>query len=168
MNVCANPICEIETTNPKFCSSRCAAIVNNKKFPKRQVEPQNLCLDCGDRLSRTIGRRKDQYCMKCTKKRQIVEYGNKTKGESLREDNNNKRHIYTDIRNHGTRMVKVFGWKKNKCEWCDYDIRTQICHIKGIADFPDDALLSEINGLDNLIFLCPNCHLEMDKDGRTE
>ena len=48
------------------------------------------------------------------------------------------------------------------CEVCRYGKFVEICHIKPVASFPDEATLEEINAHDNLIALCPNCHRELD------
>lgn len=48
------------------------------------------------------------------------------------------------------------------CHICGYD-HIQICHIKDVADFPDDATIAEINDPSNLIALCANHHREFDK-----
>lgn len=64
---CANPKCnkkfsrqphEIPPSNNCFCSSSCAAIVNNSKFPKRKPKPK-VCPICGNQF---FGERK--YCSK--------------------------------------------------------------------------------------------------------
>ena len=51
---------------------------------------------------------------------------------------------------------------KLPCAHCGYDKHVELAHIKDIASFPDDALLSEVNSEDNIIQLCPNCHWEFD------
>ena len=45
---------------------------------------------------------------------------------------------------------------------CGYDKHYEIAHIKPVSDFEDDALITEINSIDNLIALCPNHHWEFD------
>ena len=52
--------------------------------------------------------------------------------------------------------------KPKQCMKCGYDKHYEVCHIKGISTFSDDTPISEINNLDNLIALCPNCHWELD------
>jgi len=47
------------------------------------------------------------------------------------------------------------------CAKCNYDKHIEICHIKDIKDFADDALISEINSPFNLVGLCRNCHWEL-------
>ena len=52
--------------------------------------------------------------------------------------------------------------KFDRCMNCGYDKHVQVCHIRAIASFSDDALLDEINHVDNVVGLCPNCHWEFD------
>lgn len=49
------------------------------------------------------------------------------------------------------------------CSNCGYDKHVEVCHIKPISKFSLDTLVSEINKLENLLLLCPNCHYEYDK-----
>ena len=44
------PICNKETTNPKYCSSSCAATANNKGR-RRHGNPPNDCLQCGKKTA---------------------------------------------------------------------------------------------------------------------
>jgi uncharacterized protein YjcR len=53
------------------------------------------------------------------------------------------------------------------CESCKYNKYVEICHLKGVAMFTDDTLIKDINHIDNLAALCPNCHWELDKGIRT-
>jgi predicted HNH restriction endonuclease len=39
-------------------------------------------------------------------------------------------------------------------------IDVEICHIKGIAEFSQNSLISEVNALSNLVALCKNHHWE--------
>ena len=52
------------------------------------------------------------------------------------------------------------------CAKCGYDKHVELCHIKDIANFDDDSLLSEVNSRNNIIQLCPNCHWEFDNGYR--
>ena len=45
---------------------------------------------------------------------------------------------------------------------CGYDKTYEVAHIKAVSEFSDDALISEINDINNLIALCPNHHWEFD------
>ena len=47
------PVCSKETTNPKFCSSSCAATHNNTVKPKRVKQYKyKICLTCGTQHTR--------------------------------------------------------------------------------------------------------------------
>lgn len=52
--------------------------------------------------------------------------------------------------------------KPRCCAMCGYDKHYEVCHIKPINDFPDSALVAEVNDLNNLVALCPNHHWELD------
>jgi hypothetical protein len=71
-------------------------------------------------------------------------------------------HKYEKIRQHAKRYAKQNKWIKDECEKCGYNKHVELCHISSIASFPNSALLLEINGQGNIIFLCPNCHWELD------
>lgn len=49
-----------------------------------------------------------------------------------------------------------------KCEHCGWDKFFEACHIKPISSFDKSSKLSEVNSLDNLLSLCPNCHWLFD------
>ena len=51
---------------------------------------------------------------------------------------------------------------KRPCQNCGYNKHVELAHIKAVSTFPNEALLSEINGPSNVIPLCPNCHWEFD------
>ena len=48
------------------------------------------------------------------------------------------------------------------CQNCGYSKHIEICHIKPIKHFSEQATIKEINHIDNIIGLCPNCHWEFD------
>lgn len=156
---CANP-----TNNPKFCSKSCAAKQNNKLKPKRSIEPQNKCLDCGKRCSRRTGSRKNQLCKRCSSKKRSVDYSTITKGDCVESclTSYASKHKYEKIRQHAKRTAHLFGWERSCCERCGYTKHTELCHIRSISSFSDDTRLEEINSRENICFLCPNCHWELD------
>lgn len=49
-----------------------------------------------------------------------------------------------------------------KCPVCGYTNHIEVAHIKAVADFSNDSLITEINDPSNLIGLCPNHHWEFD------
>lgn len=54
--------------------------------------------------------------------------------------------------------------KPRQCFVCGYNKHYEICHIKPVSKFLECSLILEINSIDNLIALCPNCHWEYDNE----
>lgn len=69
---------------------------------------------------------------------------------------------YSYIRQHASKVIKEHNIKRKCCN-CEYSLITEICHIKAVSEFDKDALISEVNKIENLIILCPNCHKCFDK-----
>lgn len=69
------------------------------------------------------------------------------------------------IRNQARSKIKSL-MSKMKCCICGYDKHVEVCHIKPIAAFPPDSLLTDVNALSNLTLLCPNHHWEFDRGMR--
>lgn len=120
-----------------FCSRRCSTVYNNIKYPKRK--PEGKCCYC-----KTIISKSKKYCDQCSNNASI------------------KKHKYyqTTIRTNARAIAKKLGW--TSCKHCGYDKHIEICHIKAIKDFSEDSLISEVNHINNLLPLCPNCHWEFD------
>ncbi len=58
--------------------------------------------------------------------------------------------------------------KPKECAICSYNKHIEIAHIKGVSEFSDDSLVSEINDINNLVALCPNHHWEFDNNKLSE
>ncbi len=84
----------------------------------------------------------------------------RTKGEIF-EDSATWQAGRSKIRIHA---VKVFEHHDipRVCIVCGYDRHIQISHVKPVSSFPDSALISEINAIENIVSLCPNHHWEFD------
>ncbi len=149
MNICKN--CGKETENPKFCSRSCAAIANNTIYKKRK--PQGKCAECGKPV---VSDRK--YCKECFQD-SLISFDRSTLGEV--KQNNKLWQLNNNIRTRA-RKVALNSNDIKSCVFCGYDKHVEVCHIKPISEFPDDATVAEINALENLILLCPNCHWEFD------
>lgn len=137
----------------KFCSQSCSAIVANKNT-KRKIY---YCKRCG----KPIGYGHDQcgykqLCDDCNPF--LVDWSVITYGEMKSK---RKYQVNSRIREIARTLYQKSG-KPQKCMNCGYDKHYEVCHIKGISTHSDDTLISEINDLDNLIALCPNCHWELD------
>ena len=72
-----------------------------------------------------------------------------------------RKNVYQNIRENAHIIMKHSG-KPKKCGECGWDKHVQIHHKKAIGMYPDTALIEEINSLENLQYLCPNCHWEID------
>lgn len=145
--------CGKSTDNPKFCSRSCAAIATNKATPKRK--PSGRCADCSEPLPTSRKR-----CRACNEKRSPR---NKTIGELRAKERKRKRH--TSWLHHEVRALNR-AWNRElaqqPCRRCGYALHVELAHRVAITEFPDDALLTEINAPPNIIPLCPNCHWELD------
>ena len=51
---------------------------------------------------------------------------------------------------------------KIPCANCGYEKHVELYHIKSVASFGDETILSVVNSEDNVIQLCRNCHWELD------
>ena len=119
----------------KFCSHSCAASFNNTKKIKKII------------ISKSIITREDKLL-------------NITKGELFGKCKN-----YFSARSTITKIARLNMKKSNRdriCVNCGYNKHVEVCHIKGVQDFPDNSSLHEINKIENLMYLCPNCHWEFD------
>lgn len=68
---------------------------------------------------------------------------------------------FHNIRINARKVMKDANVTK-ECKKCGFNLYVEVCHIKAISDFPPEALIKEINSLDNLMYLCPNCHWRLD------
>jgi 5-methylcytosine-specific restriction endonuclease McrA len=119
----------------KFCNRSCSASFYNSH---RKIH--RFCR-CGEQLS---GRKiKCSNCLSVSSMNAL----------SRLKASTNK----TQISEHARRLVP-----KGPCSNCGYSMFTEVCHIKAISSFPEDATIGEVNRRSNLVRLCPNCHWELD------
>ncbi len=138
-----------EVRKKKFCNQKCSAIYNNEKFPKRK-KAKRFCKKCNSLISPKV-KSYSIYCPACRKVK-TDRIANRTKG-----DTNSRRKISINAKS------VMQGLKKPTiCAICSYSLHVQICHLKAVNKFPLTAKISEINNPNNLIYLCPNCHWELD------
>jgi hypothetical protein len=84
----------------------------------------------------------------------------KTKGEIFAECKN-----YFSARCTITKHARAVLLKQpnhSVCHVCGYDKHTVAAHKKAVKEFPNDALISDINAPENIIPLCDRCHWEHD------
>jgi len=137
--------CNKETNNQKFCSRSCSNSFNNQ-IPKRKRK-RYFCIDCD-----TIIKDRNIRCEVCSTPK------DHTLGEAI-YTKHHKSSAFNLVRCRARSAVKHLP---QVCSKCGYDKHVEVCHIKPIHKFPMTAKLSEINHLDNLKLLCPNCHWEFD------
>lgn len=144
-----------------YCSRSCAAKINNVLYPKRgdgTLRAPKTC-KCGGQMSFN-----SSLCRKChtqTKKRKALEeYLGRTVG--FYKVNKTAHHFSVGVRKKSRQVADELYKMEKVCAVCGYDLYVELCHIKPIASFPDDALMREVNARENLVYLCPNHHKELD------
>ena len=145
-NICIE--CSKSTKNPKFCSRSCAATHNNKKYPKRLTR---TCKKCGSKNLRKYAK----LCDSCNPS--FVDWAEVSIGELSGR--------YSYQRSSRLRSLARRVYLDNfphSCSNCGYDKIIHVCHIKAIKEFDLSVKVTEVNSLDNLVGLCPNCHWELD------
>ena len=147
MNTCI--LCNKETLNPKFCSRSCSAKISNKISIKRKKT--NKCKKCNCLIYSGI-----TYCKSCY----ILKTNNLDITISkLIYSKHHRSSAFALIRSKARKVIKNL---EKKCIKCGYNRHVEVCHIKPISSFKDTAKISEVNDINNLILLCPNCHWEFD------
>lgn len=157
MNYCLH--CGYGTLNPKFCSRGCAAVVNNRKFPKR-TELLKKCAGegCEEWLPNRVKKRK--FCSKCRKP--VYDW----KSSTLAEIQGARKYQRSSRVRDWSKAVYAKSGRPYICQHCGYSKHVEICHIKAIHSFPPETPVAVVNDIENLIALCPNCHWEMDRNAR--
>jgi hypothetical protein len=147
-NLCSN--CGTTTNNPKFCSRSCSTTSNNKLNPRRIKT--KFCRRC---LTPILSRQ--TYCGICWNMGRM-DRERVTIGDIQRSA---KYQISAYIRHDARRAYKRSDLPK-RCLVCKYATHIEICHRRPIRDFSEDALVSDVNMLSNLVALCPTHHWELD------
>ncbi len=153
MNKCI--YCNVETKNPKFCSSSCAAKVNNLK-PKK-IKRLFKCVIC-----KLVTENRRKYCKTCFANTFLVNEESLTL-KDLQSKRKYQKH--SRIRQFARNKAKAFLKQHNlalECTICHYDNHVEVCHIIPVSSFQETNTLAEINSLSNLTLLCPNHHWEFD------
>lgn len=153
---CQSPIPKHKRYN-QFCGLSCSSSYNNTHSLKR-VGPDKLCKTCGI----VIGKRWCTTKRYCELHRKPDTVSNRTVKEYL--DTYTSRttsNRYCGIRNIARRIMQA-STVERVCQACGYKKHVEVCHIKSISSFPLDTLITEINDISNLMYLCPNCHWEFD------
>lgn len=151
-------VSQIKKTKNNFCSHSCSAQYSNKNRKKK-----HYCIICKKQLPFTSTPNR-KYCSKeCRNKSKLNNIDNLLfykKGDLIKE--RGYFNARSSINKHANKTYKEYHGTKLSCKTCLYDKHVEIAHIKAVADFNDDSLISEINHINNLISLCPNHHWEYD------
>jgi hypothetical protein len=141
--------CGASTMNPKFCSRSCAAKFNNQQFVKREKQ-RFFCHKCG-----SPARYRRKYCERCNPMNG-ADWSTRTLAfaRSFLDYHARIRQL--------ARKVYYGSGRPAKCVNCGYSKHFEICHIKPIQEFPENTSIADINSLNNLVALCPNCHWEFE------
>lgn len=142
--------CNKDTKNKKFCSIKCSAISNGKNRMTKTCKECNTLIQC-NRI----------YCKSCNSS-VVFNYKKDTTVDELitRYSDVSLSQSKSLIRVRARKIAKALGW--TCCKICGYNKHYEVCHIKPVSSFPNDAKISEINEITNLLPLCPNCHWEFD------
>jgi hypothetical protein len=160
-----------------FCNLSCSTShqhkVRKEKTPPKPTTIQSLCEFCNTSIELRLLKRGNYSVAKCPEcirtkkleKRGVVSTRTelRTKGE-LFGSSKNWQSARSTIRKNAASILQA-SKQKPECKVCGYAKYVEVCHIKSVSEFTDDALLGEINSLDNLVYLCPNHHWEFDNNG---
>ena len=155
----------------KFCNQSCSATFNNKNYPRKKKEKEykpnvvrkefriTNCQKCNieiklELLSDKRHYSSSKYCLECRKTHSKNIVSSSTKAE-LFDRSKNWQSARSAIRKHAERIMKASDLIP-ECKVCKYSTHVEICHIKPVSDFKDEALIKEINDINNLVYLCPN------------
>lgn len=143
----------------KYCDKCTASIIEQKKT---KIKNCKFCSKQFILQRQTNGKfSKIRYCELCFstfKFLNIIE--NQTKGDFFKA-RKNWQSARSSIRRHADKIFKKSNRERN-CVICGYSNHVEIAHIKSVSSFDDQALLKEINDINNLVPLCPNHHWEID------
>lgn len=99
-------------------------------------------------------------CGTCTNKVKRKLIVDRTLSDFEKTYKNNSR--YFTVRKYA-RIALIESGIKKECKICGFNDYVEACHIKSISSFTKDTLVSEVNNINNLVYLCPNHHVMLDK-----
>lgn len=159
---CTN--CSKLTTNPKFCNKSCSAIWTNKNYNKRRGKGKlRICKKCNIEYRSSRLHQSRILCKECSLNYRTIKSKQTTLKEVRESDAIKGKHpswLHSRVRANNKNWNKHLA--KLPCQFCNYKLHVELCHIKSIASFPDSATLGEVNHPDNILVLCRNHHWEFD------
>lgn len=146
--------CGLATKNPRFCSRTCSTSYNNKSYPKRKWK----CKRC--KAEKEKPSKHARCCADCKIAR--TRFGKDFLLGEVREAYKNKKYgqmnVHTLIRVRARDLYKQY----KSCWNCGYNKHVEVAHIIRLADASDALRISDVNNIENILILCPNCHWEFD------
>ena len=162
--------CSKPTSNPKFCSRKCAASINNRvsNFGSRSGRRAGsgklrTCEVCNLEYRCSISHRSQVRCANCIRKvnpkaETIMTLQQFYDAPSVKGKHPSWR----------SALIRVLNRKWNNhllklpCARCGYSVHVELAHIKPISSFPPTSTLGEVNAESNNIQFCRNHHWEFD------
>ena len=155
------PDWQVKKSTHNFCSRKCSNIISNTNRWKNHISSyrKHPCIKC----QKPRGWRNESgLCNDCFNKT-LTEKSKSITLRELKQKHNkriNGRWYSAEIRS----LNKSWNFEltKKPCQKCGFSHHSELCHIKAIKDFDDNATLGEINNPSNIVVLCPNCHWLFD------
>ena len=155
-----------------FCCQSCAAKHNNKKRANRESNGDVIYVNGKNKKNRCPKCGKYKYylstlCKECdTKERRKI--GNFELGYYIgyEEKKTYLSHKCAEIRKDARRFMDNESKQEKVCAYChnhEFDEILEVHHLKGILEFDAHMKISEINCDENLVWLCPNHHIMLEK-----
>lgn len=141
---------QISKTKHNFCDHSCAA-----RFTNHQRRTKSVCPSCGGRKDYSA-----IVCRQCSKSKKFEQV--QLTPISRFFNKGNSRIKYSQIRKWANKAADYYELPKC-CSVCSFSIYTEVAHIIPISEFSDSSLMRDVNSKDNLVRLCPNHHIMLDK-----
>ena len=155
-------------TKKFFCNHSCSAEYNNKnrvletdiiwEYNGKTKKGYNKCPICGELKFYT-----SKLCRKCSNKEKSL-----IKKRTLGSYIDGKQYLTSkcgEIRKDARKTLEKFKVEK-VCAYCknhEFDDILEAHHVKGILEFDSKTTINEINSISNLVWLCPNHHIMLEK-----
>ena len=81
--------------------------------------------------------------------------------EFLSKPHLHPRFRHNQVRIWAKKLMKYWGYEK-KCFACGYNKHIEVCHKRPISEFSLATKMGVVNSKENLVYLCPNHHWELD------
>lgn len=141
-----------------YCSHSCAGKAHHGQLTPLPAKTRS-CYRCGKSFKAEKGHKSRKACPACYMIRETLSL--LTIGQVEATNNSTERRDrYGRIRLH-CRSVHA-ELCSQPCAACSYDKHVELCHIRGISEWPKDTLVGVVNARENVVQLCPNHHWELD------